>query len=422
VTAEGSAQGDAFPLRAVAWCAAGAAVVRAAGLAAKWRDPLPLADALWYSASAVQIAKGNGFVDPFNGGPSAEHGPLTPLVLSVVSWVDDPVPWQRLVNATAGLATVVLIAVLAHHVAGRRAAIAGAAIAAVAPNLWLNDSAVMSESLACLLVVVAGIATWRAAGERSWSPVVVAGVAGGLATLTRSELGLVLVGSAIVVAWAAHRASQAGALTRAAALLGVGVLVLAPWVVANLVRFERPVLLTTNDGTTLVGANCAETYSDEAGSYGGWSLNCVLGHPSISEDEPSVRAAAQRDAAIDYVREHLDDLPGVAIARLGRTAGVYGVGNLVDGDVGEGKARWAVWLGVFSWWLLAPLAALGVRRCDWRARAVLLVPVATVAATAVLFYGGHRVRATMEPVVIVAAAASVGAFVGAVVDRRRAVT
>jgi 4-amino-4-deoxy-L-arabinose transferase-like glycosyltransferase len=395
------------------WCVAGGAAVRLAGLAAKWSDPLPLADALWYSASAVQIAQGNGFVDPFEGGPSAEHGPLTPLVLAAVSWIDNPVGWQRLVNTVAGIATVALIAWLAHLVAGRRAAIAAGAIAAVYPNLWLNDSAVMSESLACLLVVAATIAAWRTTSGHHVRWAVGAGAAAGLATLARSELGLVVVGLAIVVALGARRDDRRQAYARAATIVGVGSLVLAPWVGANLVRFEQPVLLTTNDGTTLLGSNCADTYRRTSGFHGGWSLNCLLTDGSAGEPEPSVRASQQRHAALSYARAHVGQLPIVAAARLARTSSVYRVANLVDGDVGEGKARWAVWSGVVAWWLLAPFAAVGLTTLGRRGRAVLLVPIVAVAVTTVLFYGGHRVRAVMA--VVVAAAACVVSLI----DRRR---
>ena len=75
-----------------------AVVVRVAMLASKWHQDLLLNDSLWYSAQAVKLADGDGFVDPFYGGPSAEHGPLTPLLVAPVRWLDDPVPWQRAVT------------------------------------------------------------------------------------------------------------------------------------------------------------------------------------------------------------------------------------------------------------------------------------------------------------------------------------
>ncbi len=92
---------------------AAAVAVRVVQLAVKWNQPLLLNDSLWYSAQAAVIARGDGFADPFYGGPSAEHGPLTPLVLAAVSWVDDPLPWQRTVMTIAGIATVVGIVLLA---------------------------------------------------------------------------------------------------------------------------------------------------------------------------------------------------------------------------------------------------------------------------------------------------------------------
>ena len=124
-------------------------------LASKWRQDLLLNDSLWYSAQAVKLAAGDGFVDPFYGGPSAEHGPLTPLLVAPVSWMDDPVPWQRAVMTVIGLAVVVGVGLLARRVAGWWAGVTAAALAAVYPNLWMNDSLVMSEAPAALLVVLA---------------------------------------------------------------------------------------------------------------------------------------------------------------------------------------------------------------------------------------------------------------------------
>jgi hypothetical protein len=100
----------------------------------------------------------------------------------------------------------------------------------------------------------------------------------------------------------------------------------------------------------------------------------------------------------------------IGAARLGRGLDIVGVQNQVDGDVGEERYRWASWSGVVSWWLMAAVAAAGVRRVDGPARWVVLAPVAGVAITTVLFYGAHRIRSPMEPVVTVLAALAVVSF------------
>jgi 4-amino-4-deoxy-L-arabinose transferase-like glycosyltransferase len=390
-------------------------VIRVAMLISKWRQDLLLNDSLWYSAQAVKIAGGDGFVDPFYGGPSAEHGPLTPLLVAPVSWMDDPVPWQRAAMTVVGVGVVAGVGLLARRVGGWWAGVIAAALAAVYPNLWMNDSLVMSEAPAALFVVVT---LWlaldlldaldrpdpdrRAVNVR----LVACGVAIGLAALARSELVL-LAPLLVIVVWRARPTGGGSGWIRSAAVLCCGTfVVLAPWVSANLVRFDTPVLFTTNDGTTLLGANCHDAYYGS--DIGGWSLFCVVDERSPLGEDPGSRSARHRRIAISYARDHIGRLPLIGAARLGRGLDIVGIENQVDGDVGEERYRWASWAGVASWWAMAALAAIGIRRVTGRARWVLLTPVVGVAITTVLFYGAHRIRSPMEPVVVVLAAIALG--------------
>ncbi|HEX4981336.1 MAG TPA: hypothetical protein VFV63_06545 [Ilumatobacteraceae bacterium] len=390
-----------------------AVVVRVAMLASKWRQDLLLNDSLWYSAQAVKLANGDGFVDPFYGGPSAEHGPLTPLLVAPVSWPDDPVPWQRAVMTLIGLTVVVGVGLLARRVGGWWAGVTAAALAAVYPNLWMNDSLVMSEAPALLFVVVA---VWVALDltDPTLPPTagraLGCGAAIGLAALARSELVLLAPLFAIVVWWSRRDAPGAKRI-RTVALLGAATaVVLAPWVIANLVRFERPVLLTTNDGTTLLGANCEDAYYGS--DIGGWSLFCVVEEQSPLGEDPGIRSARHRRLAISYAADHVQRLPLIAAARIGRGLDLVGIENQVSGDVGEERYRWASWSGVVSWWVMAVLAAVGVRRVAGPTRRVLLTPVVGVAITTILFYGAHRIRSPMEPVVVVLAAVALVSIAG----------
>ncbi len=394
-----------------------ALVVRVAYLAVKWDRPLLLNDSWWYSGQAIVLADGHGFADPFYGGPSAEHGPLTPIVLAAVSWIDDPVPWQRLTTAVVGMLAVVGIVVLARRVGGWSAAVAAAWIGALYPNLWMNDGLVMSESITVLLVaVVVWLALDVVHGEPGWWRAVACGVACGLTALTRSELVL-LVPILLVVVW--RRADrQRQRWGPAAALLVAGAAVpLVPWVGANLVRFERPVLLTTNDGTTLLGANCADSYHGP--DTGGWSLFCVLDAGGPPGEDPAVRSARQRRLAARYVLDHAGRVPVVVAARVGRLADLAGVRNMVAGDVGEERPRWASWAGVVSFWILAPLAAIGLWRLAPPERWVLLAPVVSVLVTAVAFYAAHRIRTPAEPTIVVGAGLVVGPSVARMLGGRR---
>jgi 4-amino-4-deoxy-L-arabinose transferase-like glycosyltransferase len=392
--------------------------VRLGMLVHKWDRPLELNDSLWYSAQAVVVARGDGFTDPFVGGPSAEHGPLTPVLLAVVSWVDHPVPWQRLVMTLLGVVTVGLIGLVGVRLGGRRTGLVAAGLAAVYPPLWINDSLVMSETPAVLLVTLACLLSIDIVDGRRRRRVpaaVLLGVVIGLAALTRSELLLLAPLLATVIVRLAP--VEGGARWRPGVLLVVAAgTTLLPWVIPNLLRFERPVLLTTNDGTTLLGANCEDSWTGP--DIGGWSLFCVFDSVGPEGEDPSERSARQRREAMAYVADHPTRAPLVVAARLGRAVDLVGVPNLIAGDVGEERDRWAAWTGVVAWWLLAVPAALGIRSLPGRQRAVLLMPVVSVAVTTVLFYGGHRIRSPLEPVVVLGAAV----WIVGRLDRRRSDT
>ncbi len=422
-----------FRRRLAAITAAGAAWRLGVLVVDKWRQPLLLNDSIYYSGQAVQLARGTWFREIFVDQPGAEHGPLTSTLLAVVSWVDQPLPWQRLVTVLCGIATVALLGLLGRAVGGARAGLAAAAIAAAYPNLWMNDGLVMSESVSVLAVVATLLAAVRCVeltrahadpadpdgtgareappGER-WAarrPVraaVLVGVLAGAGTLARSELALLVPGVALVVLLSRPRWWR-GALVVVAAAGAV----VAPWVMFNLARFERPVTLTTNDGTTLLGSYCDAAFHGP--NTGGWSLLCVVADPDYAVDEePSVRSARQRDLALEYARDHVRELPRVVLARLGRTLDLYGLDSLVAQDVGEERYRWASWAGIAGWWVLAPLAVAGFVRHrrlhldadSARVRLLLLLPCLAVLVTTATFYGGHRIRSSMEPTVVVLAA------------------
>ena len=297
--------------------------------------------------------------------------------------------------------------------AAERIGLIAAVIAAVYPNLWINDSLVMSETLAILLVALALFVALGHHANPTIASGALLGLLAGLGALTRSRDRPVdpRLRRRVVRRVSASPACRGGRQWRSSS---VGVATLVPWSVYNLSRFDEPVLLSTNDGNTLLGANCDISYYDDVG---GWDLRCL--GPLDAGPDASQRSRERRDAAFDYVADHPGRLPVVVAARAGRLLDVYGLGSLVTLDVGEEKARWAVWAGIGAWWVLAVAAVAGWSRAvplsGIGARWWLLVPCVAVLLTAVLFYGAHRIRAPAEPAVVLLAAVALGA----VFERRR---
>ncbi|MET0143690.1 MAG: glycosyltransferase family 39 protein [Ilumatobacteraceae bacterium] len=382
--------------------------------AVKISDPLLLNDSIYYSIQAGRNSEGDWFREALSPLPGAEHGPLTALYLTPWSLgAGDNVAWQRFATTLLGIATVAVIGLVGRRLAGPRVGLVAAGIAVVYPNLWISDSLVMSESLALLLVSLALLLALDFDRHPGPGRAIALGALVGLGALTRSEIVVFAVGFAALAWWRTAGRPRPQRALLAILVLGATAVTLLPWTIYNVARFDRTVLLSTNDGTTLLGANCDSTYYVD---IGGWDISCLAPVPTDDTVDASVRSLARRDIAVDYIGDHLGRLPIVVAARVGRFADVYALRSLVALDTGEEKAAWAVWAGIAMWWVLAVAAVLGwaaLRRPGEgspdraAARWWLVVPVAGVLLTTVLFYGAHRIRAPAEPVVVVLAAAGV---------------
>jgi hypothetical protein len=160
--------------------------------------------------------------------------------------------------------------------------------------------------------------------------------------------------------------------------------------------------LSTNEGITILGSNCDQTYSGPV--MGGWLTSCLSDVVIAPGEDASELSRREHGLAVTYMRQHVRRLPLVVGARLLRTADLYGLHDLVTLDVGDRRGRLASWSGIVCWWLLAPFSVVGWWRLRRRCGYLLLAPVISVFATAALFYGAHRLRAPMESVVVVCAA------------------
>jgi 4-amino-4-deoxy-L-arabinose transferase-like glycosyltransferase len=379
-----------------------ALVVRVGYVVGAKRHEPPKGDAIFYTLQAAQLAGGGGFTDPMTGRPAADHPPFTALSLVPAAWLtDNDLVAMRLTNCVIGTGAVAAIALLARRLAGPRTALTAAAIAAVYPGLWVNDGVLMAESLAALAVAVVLVAAYRLHARPSLLGAVNLGLLVGGATLVRSELALLwpfVVVPVLVTMPGVVR--QQRAVWAAASLVAVA-LPIAPWAIYNSARFDRPVLLSTNGGPTIAGANCDDTYFGRG--IGFWSYDCATAN--LPAGDASTVSAALRRRSIDYARHHTTRLPLVVAAREGRVWSVFKVRDMVSLNRGEGRERWASWLAFGSFWLLVPVGSMGWRRLRTRGAftAPLTLLVAHVALVAALFYGLVRFRVPFEVVLVVLA-------------------
>ncbi len=247
----------------------------------------------------------------------------------------------------------------------------------------------MTESLYGALFAVALYAAYRMADEEGYLWPIVFGAVTSLAAMARGE-GLILV----VLLLIPLLRSGAGRRRAAVALLAFAV-VLAPWTIRNYSVFDRPVLVATEGGETLRGANCDPVYYGS--NLGGWEVSCIkpFGHGN-----EAVELDKEGHEGVKYARDHAGRVPVVLAARLGRTWGLYR-----PYIKPEGRVNWVSGIGVTLFYLLVPLGAYGLVLLRRRGVPIwnMLVPFIAVSIVALIGYGAVRFRHSAEIALVVLA-------------------
>jgi 4-amino-4-deoxy-L-arabinose transferase-like glycosyltransferase len=379
-----------------------------------WPPP-GLDDQFYFSALPKLLADGHGFVAPFKlyfdhvTVATAEHPPLYSVVLAVPALLGlDSADAFRLAGAVFGAGTIALIGLLGRRLAGERAGLIAAGLAAVYPTLVAADGALMSETLYGLLTAASLLAAYRLVDSPSLGRAALLGALVALTALTRGEALLLLPLVLIPVIWRGRAWRRDGVRAALVALVAF-LVVLTPWTARNWIVFNRPVAIATNSGTAVAGANCAVTYAG-GDHLGGWYPPCIKEHPG--ENEAQHHADALKDG-VRYARHHAGRLPVVLAARFGRVWSVY-----KPFAIPEGRSVRVQKLGVIMFFVLVPFALAGFVALRRRGELtwILAAPFIIVAVTALTTYGNLRFREPAEIALVVLAAAALDGLL-----RRRSV-
>jgi hypothetical protein len=382
--------------------------------------PNGFGDDVWFHSVANGLVHGRGFSDPFSSiGPSgavvfgtagdpivtAFHPPLFPALLAIPSALGlDSYTAHQIVGCAIGAAAIVPIGLVARRLAGDRACLAAAAIAAVFIPMISRDALLQSESLYGLLIALSLLAALRLRDEPSARNGAWLGIAIGLAALTRGEALLLVPLLAVPLAW---RRPRLLAITLAAV-----VLVCLPWSVRNSLEFDRPTLITTGDGSVIAGSNLPSTYYGRL--LGDWDFAGLYQtpagrHPDRNE---AVQSDRWRSEGVDYARAHASRLPVVLGARVLRTWDLYPFSPAARAEYGSSyynHVHALEYLGQVMLWIvvvLALLGALGLRRAGkplWPFAAMVVL----VTLVSMLGHGDPRYRHAAD--VALVALAGVGA-------------
>jgi len=394
------------------------------------RFPRIANDATFFRQVGANLAAGRGFdstsvLHPGHLAATASHPPLFPVLLSIFDLLGlTSVTAQRVALAVVGCTAVLVMGLLGRRVAGPGVGVVAAGIAALDP-FWLQPiGTLMSESIYLILIPLVLLLALRCWERPTPWRFVIFGVVIGLAVLTRSEaIALVVLLGVPVVLLASVPWKQRGLL---ALVLLIGLsLMLGPWLIRNEVQVGGAVL-SDQEGVTLAGAYCDETFDPHNATFGSFSGFCAdaIAAYFFKSVKPPDPATGWTEVSLDhtlttfsenFARSHLGDLPRVVLAREASTWGLGNQGFQLDLRVSGGRNRPYEQIGGVLYWISTPFVLVGLATLFIRSRRRLLVlamPVVLVVLNVALTYGDTRFRVAAEPTLAVLAAVGGAAIVG----------
>jgi len=358
---------------------------------------------------------GNPYGEPLNlPRVYAFRPPLFPLLWGCVfQWTHGAYAPVRVAFAFLGALSCVLAYLAGMEMTGRRvtSAVAGILCAFYPPLIW-HSVHLMTEPLFIFLSLLCLYAAFvfRRTGRLRWA--LLAGLAGGLAALTRSMFIGFLPLLGIWVWWGRRRvrSGRAGAAVFCAAAL----LALAPWIVRNAIVLKAFVPTTTDLGHGFYGANNERSLDDPRGFWAPRDWSFLLKTPGageIGEVEASRRLVR---LAGDYLWNHPRTALRLMARRFTTLWGFYPNPLFVE--------RRSVLIYAVAYVPLFPLVLVGLwlahRRGAERLPNLLLVDALILYTTAihVVILAMMRYREPLMPYLLVFAAAGI---VGVVEALRR---
>lgn len=360
--------------------------------------------------NAIYLDVGASFAE---GAPlSIRWPPLLPLIHAALSHVsDDGIVAARLVSILVSAATVPLVMAIASGWAGRSAGRIAGLLAACDGYLIRSAVDTMTEPhYAFWTLAFLALMTRARLADAGFLRLAGAGCCLGLACLARpTGLAAAVIALACLGGLAVLR-REGGSLR---AMGGMVVVVtamsafVAPWAARNLAQTGHLLLTTTGSGSTLLGSNCRKAFEREeawlpAGECEVLTPAEQAAHAALMDVDLVAADRMLREIAWEEVRRNRDIWPKQA---LRKAAAFWGWGHL--GMRGSPLAR----VSLLSLTALLPFALLGVA---WMLRrGVRKMPETAVVALAwiafaqflsLVFWGGHRMRAPVEPLVLCLAA------------------
>jgi hypothetical protein len=276
-------------------------------------------------------------------------------------------------------------------------------LAATNLNLIHKSGFIYSEDLAVPLLTAALYAFVVFSDTRRWGSLIVGSVLYGLATLARPATFAMLVVLPIWL-WILYGRLGKAMLARTAAALGIVLVLIAPWAVHLTRRTGHLMFVSERPWRVLCGAYGPAQLEQPLGHDKGLWLReaeCGLFTPEEIAEYKTMTIAEQealcRKRFLAYLPQALRCLPQLMASRL-----------LVFIGIDERRGLFLLYMVQQSALFALFLAGLWCSRAQWRRLSVLYVTYAFLGLLVVLvFYGGSRFRAVVDPIICVFAAPAI---------------
>ena len=360
-------------------------------------------------AQAIAAGNGIGFSES-----TAFRVPLYPAFLALVTFGHKVFLPIVLSQSLIGAGTVLCAGLLARELFGSVAAIIAATIAAFYPYYVMHDTALQETSLYTFLTILAVFLLLRARQSGSGIMAACAGLALGIAVLTRVNLApfALLAPLWLGVPAQCRTASRRQGIWAALICLAVLALTVSPWLLRSL-RLEGTVTLSTQTGFFLWVGNNPYTFSYYPLESIDRSQRAALEALSPA-DRAQIGALASRGAAavdreffgqqaLEYMREHPWRTFVGGLRKLGAAFDLLpsprrdSLRNLVHAlsyGVVMALGLWGMWSG----------------RQNWREHLIFYALFVSFAAVTAVFFGHTNYRSYLDVYWIVFAAGILAAF------------
>jgi 4-amino-4-deoxy-L-arabinose transferase-like glycosyltransferase len=358
------------------------------------------------------------------GEPSAYTQPLYGWFLIPVYWIFGR-SWASIGIAQIVLAvgTAWLVYEIGRRVIGRRAGLAGAAIATLNPYLIWHDVHVNREIVDQVCAAALVLLTLLVAERPTWVRALLLGAVSGLALLGNSRLVFIPILCVVYLAFRLPRV-RASAVVSGLVLAGAGVVV-APWLIRNKVSVGCWAI--TTDGRAMWKANNPRTYA--LLSSGQWIDNVGpnaprppppgritpeeakdiyenSGHTLKPHPDECLEMTFYENLALKWMRRHPGDKAKLAAlsAQLLWQPNVFETSGRPGGGTKLDLGRRVVEPAYM--WVLYALALVGLFVARRRFVALALALLAYNTAVALVFVGATRYRVAWDFLLAILAAAA----------------